>query len=125
MAQCVEPTDVMRRDHMEFLLHQRDKTVHDGIRTPEHSLIECIDCHVGKDDNGEFVPVNTEQQFCQTCHQSTAVKIDCFECHATTPDVKVSGTTGNSDDFRNYHQFVINEDVAAPLELYLQSFPLN
>jgi hypothetical protein len=29
---CVEPTDVMRSNHMEFILHQRDKTVHQGIQ---------------------------------------------------------------------------------------------
>ena len=39
-GKCVEPTDVMRRDHMEFILHQRDETVHEGIRTSKHlSLI--------------------------------------------------------------------------------------
>ncbi|MYH91451.1 MAG: sulfur reduction protein DsrJ, partial [Gammaproteobacteria bacterium] len=38
---CVAPTDEMRRDHMDFLLHQRDLTVHDGIRTPRFSLVEC------------------------------------------------------------------------------------
>ena len=35
---CVEPTDVMRKEHYLFLLHQRDKTVIDGIRTKNHSL---------------------------------------------------------------------------------------
>jgi len=125
MEQCVEPTNMMRRDHMDFLLHQRDQTVHEGIRTPKHSLIECIDCHAGKDDKDEFVPVNKEQQFCQTCHQSTAVKIDCFECHATTPDVKVSKTTAGSHNLINDLQLVKSDDVAVPLELYLRSFPLN
>ena len=32
-GQCVEPTDVMRRDHMKFLKHQRDLTVHEGVRS--------------------------------------------------------------------------------------------
>ena len=30
---CVEPTDDMRKNHMEYILHQRDATVHEGIRT--------------------------------------------------------------------------------------------
>ncbi len=125
LQQCVEPTDAMRRDHMEFLLHQRDRTVHEGIRTSQHSLVECIDCHAGKDDNDEFVPVNADKQFCQTCHQSTAVKMDCFECHATTPDVNISSAIRDSDTSRDFHRFATNDDVAAALGLYLRSFMLN
>jgi hypothetical protein len=30
--QCVEPVEFMRRNHMELILHQRDETVHRGIR---------------------------------------------------------------------------------------------
>jgi len=30
---CVEPTDLMRKEHYMFLLHQRDETVVDGVRT--------------------------------------------------------------------------------------------
>ena len=88
--QCVEPVDVMRRDHFEFLKHQRDKTVHEGIRTPRHSLAGCIDCHADKDPQGRFLPVNAKGQFCQSCHAYTAVKIDCFSCHAARPSERVS-----------------------------------
>ena len=42
---CVEPTEVMRRDHMKMVLHQRDDTMHQGIRTVKHSLKNCINCH--------------------------------------------------------------------------------
>lgn len=84
--QCVEPTDVMRREHMNFILHQRDETVHRGIRGAKHSLKDCIDCHVGYDEQGEAVPINAVGQFCQGCHHYTAVNIDCFGCHRTTPD---------------------------------------
>ena len=83
---CVEPTDVMRKQHMDFLLHQRDRTVHEGIRTKQHSLVECIDCHVQQNSEGDFIPVDAPEQFCQVCHEYTSVKVDCFECHATTPD---------------------------------------
>ena len=43
--QCVEPTEVMRRDHMQMILHQRDETMHQGIRTVKHSLKNCVNCH--------------------------------------------------------------------------------
>lgn len=82
---CVEPTDVMRRSHFKFILHQRDETMHRGIRTRKHSLKNCISCHVSKDDKGAYIPVNEEGQFCESCHEYAAVTIDCFECHATVP----------------------------------------
>ena len=78
LEQCVEPTEVMQKEHFGFLYHQRDKTVIKGIRTKEHSLANCIDCHVSYDDNGAALPINSEGQFCQTCHVQTAVNIDCF-----------------------------------------------
>ena len=84
--QCVEPTDVMRRDHMNFLMRQRDATVHQGVRTTKHSLTGCVDCHVQQDAEGKAIPVNAPGQFCESCHQYAAVSLDCFECHATTPD---------------------------------------
>ena len=83
--QCVEPTDVMRTSHFEFLLHQRDETVKNGVRTKEHSLKNCVSCHANKDDQGHYIPVNAEGQFCNVCHQATSVSIDCFQCHATKP----------------------------------------
>ncbi len=91
---CVAPTEVMRRDHMKFLLHQRDLTVHQGIRTPRFSLVGCVDCHVQRNLEGGFIPVDAPDQFCEVCHTYTSVQMDCFECHATTPD---SGTAhGNA-----------------------------
>ena len=89
-AQCVEPTDVMRKQHMEFLLHQRDLTVHDGIRTKKHSLNECVECHVQTNPSGEYISINAPQQFCSVCHEYASVKMDCFECHATQPDLPQS-----------------------------------
>jgi hypothetical protein len=84
--QCVEPTPVMRREHMNFLRHQRDRTVRQGIRTKQHSLAGCIDCHVNDDTEGNTIPVNAPGQFCESCHAFTGVKVDCFGCHAATPD---------------------------------------
>jgi hypothetical protein len=83
---CVEPTEIMRRDHMEFILHQRDATVHLGIRTSKHSFKGCIDCHSTRDDDGALVRHDSEQHFCAGCHVYAAVRIDCFECHTDRPE---------------------------------------
>lgn len=82
--QCVEPTDVMRRDHMKFILHQRDKTMHEGVRTQNHSLKNCVNCHADPKTNS----VLGEDGFCQACHSYAAVKIDCFSCHSASPEKK-------------------------------------
>ena len=90
LASCVIPdTADMRRNHMELLLHKRDQTMRQGIRTHgdnEVSLNGCVACHVAKDDQGQYIPVNEEGQFCQTCHQRVATGLDCFDCHRTTPE---------------------------------------
>lgn len=82
---CVEPTEIMRKEHYMFLLHQRDNTVIDGVRTKKHSLANCIDCHVSYDEKGKAIPINSEGQFCQQCHVKTATNITCFSCHAAEP----------------------------------------
>ena len=80
--QCVEPTPEMRKNHMNYILHQRDKTMYDGIRTKQHSLKECINCHVP--ENNKLV-YGDDKHFCSSCHNYAAVSIDCFQCHADTP----------------------------------------
>jgi len=75
---CVEDTDFMRRNHMKLLLHQRDETMHQGIRTKKYSLKNCINCHASKKTNS----VLGEQGFCQSCHRYAAVTMDCFSCHS-------------------------------------------
>jgi hypothetical protein len=87
-VQCVEPTEVMRQRHFEFLLHQRDETMYWGIRTEQHSLIGCIECHALRDGNGAYLPIDAKGQFCESCHSYAAVSIDCFTCHATKPAEK-------------------------------------
>ncbi len=87
---CVEPTEVMRRDHMKFILHQRDETVHEGIRTKRHSLKECIDCHVTPGADGQTARVESREHFCNSCHSYAAVKIDCFQCHSSQPEAQTA-----------------------------------
>ncbi len=87
--QCVEDTDVMRRRHMDFLKHQRDETMHRGIRTEQHSLKACLTCHVTPEQ--AYHGDSQEGHFCKNCHEYAAVKIDCFECHATQPERDQAG----------------------------------
>lgn len=83
---CVADTDFMRRYHMQMLTHQRDDTVHEGIRTKRFSLKECIDCHAVNGPDGTPVTVESPKHFCRTCHDYAAVSIDCFQCHASRPE---------------------------------------
>ena len=86
---CVEEVSYMRKNHMELLNHQRDDTMHKGIRTKKHSLNNCVSCHAKKDDKGQYIAINAEKQFCQSCHTYAGVSIDCFQCHATKPAKKI------------------------------------
>jgi hypothetical protein len=85
LESCVRETPFMRRNHFELIMHQRDVTVHQGIRKTTDSLAGCVDCHVRRDAQGEPVPINAPGEFCAACHAYTAVTIDCFTCHATVP----------------------------------------
>lgn len=80
--QCVEPTEYMRRNHMKLLTHQRDETVHEGIRTKKYSLKECINCHASQKTGSVTA---AKDNFCVSCHTYAAVKIDCFDCHSSKP----------------------------------------
>jgi predicted CXXCH cytochrome family protein len=83
--QCVEDTQFMRKNHMELLMHQRDETMHKGIRTKKHSLKECFSCHVVKGADNKPVTAADPRHFCSQCHSYAAVQVDCFQCHASTP----------------------------------------
>jgi len=76
---CVEDTAFMRRNHMNLIRHQRDLTVHEGIRTTRHSLANCVNCHA---DPKTGRVTGSKDAFCEGCHSYAAVKLDCFECHA-------------------------------------------
>ena len=87
---CIAPVEEMRKDHMTMLLHQRDKTVQQGIRGEPASLTNCIDCHVTPDASGRVARSGDESFFCTSCHRAVSVKIDCFECHADRPAEMIS-----------------------------------
>jgi len=87
---CVEPTEEMRRNHMEKILHQRDETMHRGIRTTKYSLKNCIDCHADPKTNS----VLGKDGFCESCHNYASVSIDCFSCH--NPKREATTQSGSS-----------------------------
>jgi len=102
---CVADTDFMRRNHMTMLDHQRDDTVHEGIRTKQFSLKECIECHAVNGADGVPVTVEDPKHFCRACHDYAAVSVDCFQCHASRPDAAaMSGERdqSSSDSLRTY-----------------------
>jgi predicted CXXCH cytochrome family protein len=80
---CVAPTEVMRRNHMSLMKHQRDETVHEGVRGKPFSLAGCMDCHAVSGADGKPVSYADPKHFCRSCHDFAAVSIDCFECHAS------------------------------------------
>jgi hypothetical protein len=85
--QCVAPVEEMRRNHMAMLLHQRDRTVHQGERKTRHSLKGCIDCHASEKTGS----VLGKDGFCSSCHTYASVKIDCFECHTPLRPSRTAG----------------------------------
>ena len=85
-TKCVEPIEVMRKSHMDFIMHQRDDTLRKGVRTKQHSLKECIDCHNAPGKDLKVASANDSEHFCSSCHVYTAVQIDCFKCHADKPE---------------------------------------
>ena len=105
---CVEPTEYMRRNHMEVIKHQRDTTVYGGIRSTKHSLLGCVGCHAGHDQNNQPIEINANGQFCAACHDYAAVKVNCFDCHATIPKGE-----GWNQQTAAAHQHAA-PDVAAP-----------
>ncbi len=84
---CVADAAFMRRNHMDLLRHQRNETVHLGVRDARASLKGCIACHAST-ASGSVALAKTD--FCVSCHSYAAVTIDCFECHASKPPASAS-----------------------------------
>lgn len=111
---CVADPAFMRRNHMELLKHQRDDTMRGGIRSGKDSLKACIACHASQ-TTGSVTAQGTN--FCQSCHNYAAVKIDCFECHASKPASTSSlplvshGTSGSGSVRLQSQQMVTQQQV--------------
>ena len=120
---CVRDTDFMRRYHMLMLKHQRDETVHEGVRGNDFSLKGCIDCHAVKGADGQPVSYESPKHFCRSCHDYAAVSLDCFECHASQPGAKPQ--SGQAETGRTSSAAVPNgaqaaQSAVAQLENYLR-----
>jgi len=99
MDACVAPSEEMRRYHMLYLKHDRVETVRKGVRGLKYSLSDCVDCHAAEDEKGGYQPVDAEGQFCDSCHNVTAVTLACFQCHRTTPEGdEVSSITNSGNE---------------------------
>ncbi len=107
---CVEPVEVMRKRHFDFILDHRDRTVVEGIRTTQYSLNACIDCHITTNAKGEYARYSEESHFCASCHQFAAVTIDCFQCHADRPEKAIRDAinkqAGNDVSIKDIHQYL-------------------
>ncbi|HEX8986782.1 MAG TPA: hypothetical protein VF816_02390 [Rhodocyclaceae bacterium] len=94
-TQCVAPADEMRRNHMEMLKHQRDRTLRLGERGAKVTLNGCIECHASK-TNGAVT--GGKDNFCEACHAYAAVKLDCFDCHQPKAGYKAAAATKPSGE---------------------------
>ncbi len=95
---CVAPPEEMRKNHMNFLKHDRDLKVQDGVTNIKSSLKECVACHVVKDEADMPVSYESPEHFCRSCHEYVAVKIDCFSCHNSKPDADTILSLPNPHD---------------------------
>lgn len=112
--ECVEPENVIRTKHMAFLMHQRDETVLKGVRTKQHSLKECINCHVSPTkQDGSPLHYGDKEHFCTTCHAAVGQKIDCFQCHADRPDVTQEQNYQHAVGTTEGHHFTQGVSAAA------------
>ena len=110
-AKCIHDEDEMRRNHMNYILHERDETMHEGIRDEPASLANCINCHVEPDDKGEIAGIDSEQHFCNACHQYAAVQIDCFQCHADRPQKYIKRSSHTSSLKQQLQQTLAASDT--------------
>ena len=95
--QCVESPEFMRANHMQLLSQWREESVRNGQsvyinsqgKSFEISLQDtCLKCHsteaekeAAKTGGLTNPAVNVSPQFCASCHDYTAVKPLCWDCH--------------------------------------------
>ncbi|WP_237251737.1 sulfur reduction protein DsrJ [Thioalkalivibrio nitratireducens] len=117
--QCVEDTDVMRRDHMKILMHERDEAKRFGRRNPDHSFVGCIDCHVSPTASRD----DPSTHFCLACHQFNAVKMDCFQCHTDRPSDSAPMPRQSADADGLLEGHLAAQDAGGPLSVQEISTP--
>ena len=50
-----------------------------------------------KGADGKPVAYSDPKHFCRTCHSYAAVRVDCFECHASRPDEKAKAADASDN----------------------------
>ncbi|MEE9327944.1 MAG: hypothetical protein V3U71_11715 [Cocleimonas sp.] len=110
----------MRKNHMDELLHKRDQTLIQGIRTKKFSMKECINCHIPEKHNGEILRHTNPEHFCSTCHGYVAQKLDCFDCHVDHP-VKGDNSAKAPKINSEAHSFTLNKNEIELLAINTQS----
>jgi hypothetical protein len=112
---CIHPEEEMRKNHMNYILHERDETMHEGIRGEPSSLANCIDCHVEPNEKGEIAGIESKEHFCNACHEYASVQIDCFQCHADRPQKYIDRNGHNAASLKHQLQQALanpaNEEV--------------
>ncbi len=81
-----EGNEFWRINHPALLSHDRDLTVLEGIRDIDGSIKSCVACHAVEGPDAAPVTYESPQNTCRVCHDYTAVKIDCFQCHNSRPE---------------------------------------
>lgn len=94
--QCVESPEFMRANHMQLLNQWREASVRNGQtvyinsqgKSFEISLQDtCLKCHSTEAEKAAQTGVasnpatNVSPQFCASCHDYSAVKPLCWNCH--------------------------------------------
>jgi hypothetical protein len=82
--ECVAPVSTMRSSHMQLLIRWREDAVRRNVRTytafnaRNHRISlsnTCLNCH-------------NKQEFCDRCHNYSAVKLVCWDCHLDPDQVR-------------------------------------
>jgi len=89
-GECIAPAAQMRANHHTMISHARDRTSREGFRGEPASLMACVNCHASKTTGS----VLGKEGFCQSCHEYTAVKMNCWQCHQPIADWKQTGSAG-------------------------------
>lgn len=86
-TQCIESADYMRSEHMQMLVTWREQVVREGRRS--YSSIA-----YGKSYDINLTGTCLEQchqdkvEFCDRCHDYSAVTPDCWHCHVVPKEGK-------------------------------------
>jgi hypothetical protein len=103
-GECIEPVEVMRKNHMTMLYDWRDSVVRTsakdrrwyvnskGVRFEKSLTRTCLGCH------------ESRRTFCDRCHERVSVTVTCFQCHASDHVSYDGGEAGASPEAPHDHE---------------------